>query len=368
MGVTINANGLSLVHKKSSGISIATIPDVCKTPSPGGPVPIPYPNFSFSSDLKNGSKKVTGEKDMIAVRGSEFSRSTGDEPGTVGGIKSGTNMKEAKWLTYSLDVKIERKNACRLTDKMTMNHGNTVCLGGEFQYLVGAVGLDDTMQALCEIFCKVRQDGIDFKKKNPKVDFDYSKRAQEMASKYNGRLKDLIPEKRILVAVEKAKKVIIEAAEKAKRQLWELDAIKKRLMKEFAKKAGIKLGKKALAKAVVKFIPVVNVLSVAWDVYDAVSLGVEAYNMVTEAMQNFDPAKYNTYEIKPDMTKIGPDGNPEELYDYKFDRPEMTADDGTKLSKYQDKFTDDQKLLYKEKTGKDPKEISNKTCQCKSPG
>lgn len=42
-------------------------------------------------------------------------------------------MKEATWLTYSFDVQLEGKNACRLTDKMLMNHGNTVCLAGEIQ-------------------------------------------------------------------------------------------------------------------------------------------------------------------------------------------------------------------------------------------
>jgi hypothetical protein len=81
----------------------------------------------MSSDLANGSKTVKADGgNMIAVKGSEFSRSTGDEPGTAGGVKSSTNMKESKWLTYSFDVKIEGKNACRLSDKKTQNHANTV--------------------------------------------------------------------------------------------------------------------------------------------------------------------------------------------------------------------------------------------------
>ncbi len=134
MAVTIHLNGKSnsLVHKGSMGIAKSTIPDVCKTPTPGGPVPIPYPVIvSMSSDLKKGTKKikVDGGK-SAAVKGSEFSRCTGDEPGTVGGVKSSTNMKEATWILYSFDVKLEGKNACRLSDKMLMNHGNTACLSG----------------------------------------------------------------------------------------------------------------------------------------------------------------------------------------------------------------------------------------------
>ena len=48
-------NGRSPVTKDSGGKVVAA-PDVCKTPTPGGPVPIPYTNVSQSSDLANGSK------------------------------------------------------------------------------------------------------------------------------------------------------------------------------------------------------------------------------------------------------------------------------------------------------------------------
>lgn len=135
MACTIHVNGKSdsLVHKGSGGFAKNTLPDVCKTPSPGGPVPIPYPIIiSLSSDLVKGTKtvKVDGGN-MAAIKGSQFSRCTGDEPGTAGGVKSSTNMKEATWITSSPDVKMEGKNVCRLSDKMQMNHGNTVCLAGE---------------------------------------------------------------------------------------------------------------------------------------------------------------------------------------------------------------------------------------------
>jgi hypothetical protein len=145
MAVTIHVNGTSnsLVHKGSNGIAKNTMPDVCKTPSPGGPVPVPYPVIiSISSDLDKGTKTIKVDSgNMAAVKGSEFSRCTGDEPGTAGGVKSSTNMKEATWLLYSFDVKLEGKNACRLTDKMLMNHGNTVCLAGVTQQPVPGEGI-----------------------------------------------------------------------------------------------------------------------------------------------------------------------------------------------------------------------------------
>ena len=132
MAVTIHVNGLtnSLVHKGSKGLVINTAPDVCKTPSPGGPIPIPYPVIiSFAKDLKKGTKTVKVDGGNSAgIKDSEFSRCTGDEPGTAGGIISSTNMKEATWINFSYDVKLDGKNACRLSDPMMMNHKNTVSL------------------------------------------------------------------------------------------------------------------------------------------------------------------------------------------------------------------------------------------------
>jgi uncharacterized Zn-binding protein involved in type VI secretion len=117
----------------------------------------------MSSDLKKGSKtvKFDGGK-SAAIKGSEFSRCSGDEPGTAGGIKSSTNMKEATWILYSFDVKIEGKNACRLSDKMMMNHGNTACLAG---HLADPVKPDDLTEAESKLWdeCteqKKKYDGI----------------------------------------------------------------------------------------------------------------------------------------------------------------------------------------------------------------
>ena len=57
MGVTVGVNGRTVVHGGSGGTTII-FPDVCKTPSPGGPIPIPYPNTAKSSDTADGSSSV----------------------------------------------------------------------------------------------------------------------------------------------------------------------------------------------------------------------------------------------------------------------------------------------------------------------
>lgn len=131
MPVTVNVNGLSLCHRLSGGVSMATLPDVCVTPGAG---PVPYPNIAFSRDLAKGTTTVQADgADMCANFGSEFSRSTGDEPGTGGGVTSHVNTREATWLTYSFDVKLEGKGACRLTDKMFHNRRNTANMAGLLQ-------------------------------------------------------------------------------------------------------------------------------------------------------------------------------------------------------------------------------------------
>ncbi|MBM2714687.1 DUF4150 domain-containing protein [Mesorhizobium caraganae] len=133
MSVTVKINGTmqGIVHKGSSDFAMSTAPDVCKTPSPGGPVPIPYPVIiSNASDLANGTTTVKVDGNSCAIKGSELSRCSGDEAGTAGGVVSSTNMKEATWITYSFDVKMDGSNVCRFSDKLKMNHGNTICMAG----------------------------------------------------------------------------------------------------------------------------------------------------------------------------------------------------------------------------------------------
>jgi len=121
MPASINVNTRTVVHKSSNGIA-TTFPDVCKTPSPGGPVPIPYPNIAMSKDTAQGSQSVTMDGNPIMLKGSNFSTSTGDEAGTAGGgVASNTTKGKAEFVNYSFDVKVEGKNVPRLGDMMVQN-------------------------------------------------------------------------------------------------------------------------------------------------------------------------------------------------------------------------------------------------------
>ncbi len=126
MGQKTFANSRGIAHKSSGGQS-PVFPDVCKTPSPGGPIPIPYPNIGMSSNTSKGAKKVKTDGKMPMVKGAKYSTSTGDEGGTAGGGVISSKIKgEAEFLMYSFDVKFEGKNVCRMGDPMFHNKKNIV--------------------------------------------------------------------------------------------------------------------------------------------------------------------------------------------------------------------------------------------------
>lgn len=125
MANTVGVNKMSVVTKASNGTTVA-FPDVCKTPSPGGPIPIPYPNIARSADTAKGSKKVTVEGNPVCLKDSHFSTSTGDEAGTAGGgVVSSKTKGKAEFVNYSFDVKIEGKSVARALDLMLHNDKNT---------------------------------------------------------------------------------------------------------------------------------------------------------------------------------------------------------------------------------------------------
>ena len=352
MAVTINVNGLTLCHKGSNGISMATAPDVCKTPSPGGPVPIPYPNIAMSSDLAKGTTTITADGgNMCANFGSEFSVSTGDEAGTIGGVKSGVVKKEATWIAYSFDVKLEGKGACRLTDKMFHNYENTVNASGLLQLVLG----DDLLNLLCNIFCETLEAGENFKKdpKNAGKAFNYSKHAKDLSSeaKYAKHFAahGMKAEVRIMARLSSATKAgLKQVGGVTKRALYTAEEVVKRLRSKAERQIGEMVGKKLAGKAVksivAKFIPVVNVISIAMDVYDA----IELYKIASEMLEaGVESALKEFVEVVPDVAKIGKDGAVSDIFDYKFPK---------------DRFRDSQDKIFKDATGDPPTSVDLKSC------
>lgn len=123
MAQTTFANCRGIAHKGSGGMS-TVFPDVCKTPVGPSTVPIPYPNIGFSSDTSKGPKSVKTDKKMPMVKKAVYSKSTGDEPGTLKGVVSSDVMGECEYMMYSFDVKFEGKNVCRMGDPLFHNKKN----------------------------------------------------------------------------------------------------------------------------------------------------------------------------------------------------------------------------------------------------
>ena len=120
MPATVNVNKLSVVHAGSSGMAMS-FPDVCKTPTPGGPIPIPYPNIAQSSDTADGSSTVKVDGNPIMLKSSNFRMSSGDEAGSAMGVVSNKIKGKAVPVNASFDVKVDGTNVFRLTDPMQTN-------------------------------------------------------------------------------------------------------------------------------------------------------------------------------------------------------------------------------------------------------
>ena len=99
---TVIVNFMTVSHQGSTGVSLA-FPDVCKTPTPAGPVPIPYPNIAMSGDTMSGSKTVKMDKKPIMLKSSNLKMSTGDEAGSAMGLVSSKVKGKATFVPHKRD-------------------------------------------------------------------------------------------------------------------------------------------------------------------------------------------------------------------------------------------------------------------------
>jgi hypothetical protein len=87
------ANMRKIAQKAGEEKIAESTPDVCESPSPGEPVPIPYPNSGTSNDIPTSSQRVDIEGQEVMTKAPAFKKSTGDEPGQSGrkGMRSVVN-------------------------------------------------------------------------------------------------------------------------------------------------------------------------------------------------------------------------------------------------------------------------------------
>jgi hypothetical protein len=131
MGGEVYANSDEIACKAGDGKVIAAFPDVCLSPPspPAGPIPIPYPNTSFSKDMQNGSKTVMIKDKEIMLKDQSFYQTSplGDEAATNGlGASVITHVITGKtyFVAWSMDVQFEGQNVDRHLDLTTSNHAS----------------------------------------------------------------------------------------------------------------------------------------------------------------------------------------------------------------------------------------------------
>jgi len=133
MGCDVFADGNEIACKAGDGKVIAAFPDVCLSPPspPAGPIPVPYPNTSFSKDMKNGSKSVKIKDKEVMLKDKSFYKTSplGDEAATKtlgAGVITHVITGKTYFMAWSMDVKFEGKNVDRHVDLTTCNHASLI--------------------------------------------------------------------------------------------------------------------------------------------------------------------------------------------------------------------------------------------------
>jgi hypothetical protein len=107
--------------EKGQGTAVS---DACKTPSPGGPVIVPYPNDALAPTAHPVTKKVLMVGVPALTTASKMEPTQGDQGGSAGGgVVSGKIMGEAH-VEGTSKVKLEGKSATALGNPTQHNGRN----------------------------------------------------------------------------------------------------------------------------------------------------------------------------------------------------------------------------------------------------
>lgn len=101
-------------------------PDTCKTPTPVGTVPVPYPNTAMlmQANPATCSMKVMVLNQSVVTKQTQIPVTTGDEGGVEGGVVSSMIKGPAKFTLGSMKVKIEGQPAIYQTCMCSQNGTN----------------------------------------------------------------------------------------------------------------------------------------------------------------------------------------------------------------------------------------------------
>lgn len=112
-------------RENSSFVAICTAPDICKTPAGPNVIPIPYMVIADLGQSENCAPNARFNGDPCKVLDkSTVPRCTGDEPGFIGGVISGTVAGEVKPVSACSNVRAGGRSIVREFDPCTLNSGN----------------------------------------------------------------------------------------------------------------------------------------------------------------------------------------------------------------------------------------------------
>lgn len=112
---------------------------------------------------------------------------------------------------------------------------------------------------------------------------------------------------------------------------------------------------RAAARSWLKIVPILNVISTAYDVYDIGSAGVDMLQQIRAARENFAG---DVYRIRPDVAVTGPNGQLQATYDFKFDTDDWQPGQ-------EELYRED--LRYSGAANPEPQRVDSATCGCDGP-
>ncbi len=107
------------------GLDLA-FPDVCLTPTPGGPVPIPYPNTAAGPTAIPNVPHVLFANAPAHNLGTVIPMTQGDNAGVGTGVASGTVMGPSRHVTGATTALVGGMPATRMTSVTMQNSTNAV--------------------------------------------------------------------------------------------------------------------------------------------------------------------------------------------------------------------------------------------------